>query len=58
MAFGFFKKSQKADLIIYNGVIRTVNPERPNVSAVACKDGRIIATGDIENMENSNAVIP
>ncbi len=51
MAFGFFKKSQKADLIIYNGVIRTVNPERPNVSAVACKDGRIIATGDIENME-------
>ena len=51
MAFGFFKKSQKADLILYNGAVITMNPECPNVSAIACKDGKIIATGDIENME-------
>lgn len=56
MAFGFFKKPQKADLILYNGAVITMNPECPNVSAIACKDGKIIATGDIENMEELKSI--
>ena len=27
MAFGLFKKTKKADIIIYNGVIMTQNPD-------------------------------
>lgn len=52
MAFGFLKKSQKADLILYNGVIITMNPELPRTNSVACKDGKIIAAGDIETMDD------
>lgn len=52
MAFGFFKKSVSADLILYNGIILTQNPENPQVSAVACTDGEIIATGDFDSMED------
>ena len=36
----------KADLIIYNGKIHTFNKETPEVSAVAIKDGKIIAVGN------------
>lgn len=36
----------KADLIVYNGKIYTFNQETPEVSAVAIKDGKIIAVGN------------
>ncbi|WP_313003640.1 amidohydrolase [Chryseobacterium gleum] len=36
----------KADLIVYNGKIHTFNKETPEVSAVAIKDGKIIAVGN------------
>ncbi len=36
----------KADLILYNGKIHTFNKETPEVSAVAIKDGKIIAVGN------------
>ncbi|MEN9935424.1 MAG: hypothetical protein RLZZ387_2003 [Chloroflexota bacterium] len=34
------------DLILYNGRVTTLHPELPAASAVACKDGRIVAVGD------------
>ncbi|VVP26829.1 amidohydrolase [Pseudomonas fluorescens] len=40
-----------ADLILYNGRLHTVDREKPQVSAVAIKDGRFIAVGsDAEAM--------
>jgi predicted amidohydrolase YtcJ len=40
-----------ADLILFNGRLHTVDPEKPQVSAVAIKDGRFIAVGsDAEAM--------
>ena len=61
MAFGFFKKAETADLILHNGHVFTQNPELPWASAVACKDGEIMAVGSFENMEgitdnNTNVV--
>jgi predicted amidohydrolase YtcJ len=32
-------------LILYNGAIHTMDPARPLASAVACRDGRILAVG-------------
>lgn len=52
MAFGFFKKSVSADLILKNGVIITQDADMPEAEAVACSEGKIIAVGDFENMEN------
>lgn len=52
MAFGLFKRNQKADIILHNGTIYTLSPDNPQVSAVACREGEIIATGDFESMEN------
>ena len=51
MAFGFFKKKNTADIIYMNGHIYTQDPEYPWASAVACKDGRILAVGDFEAMD-------
>lgn len=51
MAFGFFKKSATADLILYNGEVLTLDPNMPEASAVACADGKIIAVGDFKSME-------
>lgn len=34
------------DLILYNGAITTFVPELPHCSAIACKDGRVLAIGD------------
>ncbi len=40
-----------ADLILYNGRLHTVDREKPQVSAVAIKDGRFVAVGsDAEAM--------
>lgn len=51
MAFGFFKKKNTADIIYMNGHIYTQDPEFPWASAVACKDGKILAVGDFEAMD-------
>ncbi len=43
--------SMSADLILFNGRLHTVDPEKPHASAVAIKDGRFIAVGsDAEAM--------
>jgi predicted amidohydrolase YtcJ len=33
------------DLVLYNGLIHTVRAERPEATAVAVRDGRILAVG-------------
>ncbi|KAB0488779.1 amidohydrolase [Pseudomonas reinekei] len=43
--------AMSADLILFNGRLHTVDPEKPHASAVAIKDGRFIAVGsDAEAM--------
>ena len=51
MAFGLFKKKNRADIIYMNGHIYTQDPALPWATAVACKDGRVMAVGDFEGME-------
>lgn len=51
MAFGFFKKTETADLILHNGHIYTQDPELPWASAVACRGETIMGVGDFENMQ-------
>ena len=60
MAFGFFKKSEAADLIIKGGKIYTMDPDFPCAEAVACKGGTILAVGDtdaIEAFEDENTEV-
>lgn len=52
MAFGFFKKTQTADKIFYNGQIHTGDPDFPWAEAVACTDGKITAVGDFDAMDS------
>ena len=52
MAFGFFKKTQAADIIFYNGHIYTHDPDFPWAEAVACTDGKISAVGDFDAMDS------
>ena len=51
MAFGFFKKREYADIVFKNGTIYTMDPNQPQVEAVACKDGMILLAGDEDDME-------
>ncbi len=51
MAFGFFKKTQAADIIFYGGHIYTHDPDFPWAEAVACTDTRITAVGDFDAMD-------
>ena len=51
MAFGFFRKTQAADIIFHNGQIYTHDPEFPWAEAVACSDGKITAVGDFDAMD-------
>ena len=51
MALGFFKKNNTADLILKNGRVLTQCADLPQAEAVACKDGRIIAVGDSQELE-------
>lgn len=44
---------QKADLIIYNGKVYTVNEAFDTVQAFAVKDGKIIATGSTEKIRKT-----
>ncbi|MGI6751696.1 MAG: amidohydrolase family protein [Anaerovoracaceae bacterium] len=50
MAFGLFKKSISADLILRDGVIVTQDPDLPVAEAVAVKDELILAVGSTEEM--------
>ena len=50
MAFGFFKRNEAADIIFMGGRIFTQNSNFPEADAVACKDGRILAVGDYEDL--------
>ncbi len=52
MAFGFFKKTESADIIFYNGHIFTQNPDLPWADAAAVKDEAIIGVGNFSEMEN------
>lgn len=52
MAFGFFKKAEKADVIFRNGKVYTQDADLPWAEAVACRDGRIIRVGNYEEMED------
>src|SRR5436853_334711 len=40
-----------AELIIYNGTVRTIDPLHPTAEAVAVADGRILAVGKLEDVE-------
>ena len=51
MAFGIFKKKNTADIIYMNGHIYTQDPAFPWAAAVACREGRVLAVGDFEAME-------
>lgn len=51
MAFGLFKKKHTADIIYMNGHVYTQDPAFPWASAVACKDGKVLAVGDFEGMD-------
>ncbi|HMO56947.1 MAG TPA: amidohydrolase family protein, partial [Roseiflexaceae bacterium] len=45
------------DLLLFNGKITTFVPELPRCSAIACKDGRVVAIGDdaaLRAMASSN----
>ncbi|ACU02704.1 amidohydrolase [Pedobacter heparinus] len=44
---------QKADLILYNGQVYTVNGAFDTVQAFAVKDGKILATGNTEEIRKS-----
>lgn len=50
MAFGLFKKKEGADLILINGLIKTLLVDDPEVESLAVRDGRIIAMGDQEEI--------
>jgi hypothetical protein len=39
-----------ADLIIVNGDVRTMDLNRPRASAIAIKDGRVLAVGSADDI--------
>ncbi|WP_419821933.1 amidohydrolase family protein [Anoxybacterium hadale] len=51
MAFGFFRKTETADIIFMGGKIYTQNTDMPWTEAVACKNGLILALGDYEDIK-------
>jgi predicted amidohydrolase YtcJ len=46
IAFGALAFAQTADLAVTNARIYTVNPKQPRASAIAIRQGRILAVGD------------
>ncbi|MBK5263588.1 MAG: amidohydrolase family protein, partial [Peptostreptococcaceae bacterium] len=51
MAFGLFKKKETgADSIFFGGKIFTQDPNNEWATAVACKNGKVLAVGDDENI--------
>jgi len=55
MAFGLFKKKNTADVIYMNGHVYTQDPAFPWATAVACKNGKVLAVGDFDGMEEITA---
>lgn len=49
---GFSQERETAELVIKNGKIFTVTEENPFVQALAVKDGKILALGTTEEMED------
>ena len=51
----------KADIIFYNGKINTLDPENPQATAVAIKDGKFIAVADdktvMQHVEDKTKVV-
>ncbi|MCL1981569.1 MAG: hypothetical protein FWG53_00555, partial [Clostridiales bacterium] len=52
MIFGLFKKNEIADAVFTGGKICTPDSDAPWLGAVACRDGRIMAVGDEEEIED------
>ena len=52
MAFGFFKRSEKVDSIFFNGSIHLMDSNSNLAESIACKDGKIFAIGDYDDMSN------
>jgi len=52
MAFGLFKKKISAETVFHNGKIYTHDEDFPYADAVACAEGRIIAVGDFDAMDD------
>ena len=50
MALNFFKKTVRADLILYNASILTHPSAEPFTGAVACRDGLIEAVGEYDEI--------
>jgi predicted amidohydrolase YtcJ len=51
--------TEKIDLILYNGDIRTLDPNNPQAGAIAIGDGRVVAVGssaEIHNMVRNSSV--
>lgn len=61
MAFGLFKKKETgADSIFFGGKIFTQDPNNEHVTAVACKNGKVLAVGDddsIMELEEESTVV-
>ena len=45
-------KNLEADLILTNGTVITIDPERPRAEAVALKHGRILAVGSVQDIHS------
>ena len=45
LVFGCSLRKERADLIVHNAVIYTLNPAQPTVEALVVKDGKIVETG-------------
>ena len=52
MAFSLFKKKNYADTVFTAAKIYTLDDEYPEASAIAVKDGSILAVGSAEDMES------
>ncbi|MBQ3107159.1 MAG: amidohydrolase family protein [Firmicutes bacterium] len=51
MAFNLFKKKTTADTLFCNGTIITLDPDAAPATAVAVKDGVVLAVGDEEDLQ-------
>ena len=48
---GLFSRKQYADTIFVNGTVETLDPDFPDASAIAVKDGAVLALGDEDDVE-------
>ena len=52
LAAGCAVTTGPADLVLLNGKLVTMNPERPEARALAARDGRIVAVGDDDEIRD------